>query len=69
MKKKLLPKDLLNDLERETNVKERIMRQLAEKVDQPRMMDTSLMEPMFFATSTTSFSIAEPNEYWWWQRR
>ena len=64
--RQLLPKDLLNDLERAENVKERIMKQLAKKVDQPQYrMDTSLLEPLsWVATSAVSFAISSSFRGW-----
>jgi len=56
-KKNLLPKDLLNDLERETNIKKRVMEMAKKKVDQPitvrQWEDMSILQPMSFASSAS----------------
>ena len=43
----LLPKDLLNDLEREENVKERIKKFLDKPIDPPQMFQRGDGNPMF----------------------
>lgn len=51
----LLPKDLLNDLEREENVKKRIKEFLDKPVDQPTMFNPLLLN-QFWGSSAISTS-------------
>ena len=54
----LLPKDLLNDLEREENVKERIRKFLDKPIDPPPMMPGRFADPMFVSSVLMSTAMS-----------
>ena len=57
-KKQLLPKDLINDLVREENVKERIVEQMKKPIDQPRQFN-----PAFPGFASSSRYWGAPESY------
>ena len=54
----LLPKDLLNDLEREENVKERIRKFLDKPIDPPPMFKPGDGNPMFASATLMSTAMS-----------